>query len=320
MATQAVTGISHLFDARLEPFAPPSPYPAEQALTPEQENDIGNHFQLRQCWAHALKNGRIEAVRRLVTGTMGHWPQISANFSPTDGGLNPITFIAQNDQRRDDFTVQRITAETLIRHGVELRVPDHRCLLPADHALMSANTDLAVSVVMATIEQFENRKNGDPYKPGILTYFASEPATYQWDKDENPFDERNRLNAYCNLLRSHKAIGVVIMDRARNHKDMVIRGMDDAQMDFWVRPLSIEHRRATYGRMPRPGFELEEMYGTLRAELDDYDHLKREGVGPHAVARVSKTHSINAASIERFLGLQAAEARKFHAQPTAQVF
>lgn len=207
------------------------------------------------------------SVTQLLNGKMAGWEQISPNFSPTEGGTSPISYMAQQEQLPQFYLQQRLTAHALIAAGAELRVPDARGLLPADYALMSPNTELVKEVVIATIEQFENRKGGQPYKPNIMAYFASTPASFNPDTAEgNPFDERERMNAFANLRRNHAVIGDILRDRARNHKDMTLRAMDDAQIGFWLKPLSHDGVRLSYGRLPRPPFELEELHGVIRAE------------------------------------------------------
>lgn len=314
MAKLIETNLSTFLNPSVEPYPAPSPFHTDVQSAESLEAESRHGF-LQNCWARALRTGSYTSVNSLLNGRLEGWAKISPNFSPTEGGINPITYIAQNDDQPSQYLNQRLTAHALIAAGVELRVPDARQLLPADYALMSANVELAATVVLATIEQFENRKGGDPYKPNIMTFFASEAASFDFDKAEgNAFDERARLNAFANLRRNHAVISDIIRDRARNHKDMTIRGMDDAQLGYWLKPLTHAGQRLTYGRLPRPPFEVEELHGLIRAE-----------------ATAPRVHTPNALSakadwdierhtIERYSLLQAKAARDYNQSAPAPVF
>lgn len=305
---------SRFLNPAIQPYPEASPYlsDAENAAQLEENSRLGF---LQSSWARALRSGAFTTVTQMLNGNLNGWAQISPNFSPTDGGTNPITYMARHDSDTSAYMLQRLTAHALINAGIELRVPDARQLLPADYALMSANTELASAVVMETIKQFENRQGGEPYRPNFMTYFASEPASFNIDSVDGQlaFDERARFNAFTNLKRNHDIIGNILRDRSRNHKDMLVRGMDEDQLGFWLKPLSYDHKRLTYGRLPRPPFELEELHGLIVSEAST--------AKPYiAGLSARKDWDAERFALEKYTELQAEAARAYTASPHTPAF
>ncbi|PZQ47418.1 MAG: hypothetical protein DI551_03385 [Micavibrio aeruginosavorus] len=184
---------------------------------PKPKDEDRSETILREEWREALKAGKDRKVRGLMRRH-----KIDADFPANIKGDHPLKIIALSDEDPSKFDHQVRTAKTLIERGCELTVPDSRFMLPADYAMMSANTTLAAMIAVKTILELSEGNRALGYTPNMDG----------WLKTHD--DTEERLRRMGNFVRNCNTVGDVVMNQnflAESPKLFAALSIED--MHYW---------------------------------------------------------------------------------------